>query len=98
MGQKDVLHARARQSVLSATRRYTNRRRQSHPTRWHKSLASEHFENVYAVEIYVPATHITEVQDEGDGILIVTVTGGESFELTEEAFAALTGREWADSI
>lgn len=53
---------------------------------------------MYAVEIYVPATHITEVQDEGDGILIVTVTGGESFELTEEAFAALTGREWADSI
>ena len=95
MGQKHVLHARARQSVLSTTRRRTDRRRQSDPARWNKSLAAEHFENVYAVKIPIPSNLIVEVEED-EGILIITTNSGDTFELNEEAFTALTGREWAD--
>lgn len=41
---------------------------------------------------------ITEVQDDGEDMLTVTLETGESFELDADAFVALTGREWSDII
>jgi hypothetical protein len=53
---------------------------------------------VYEVRVQVVATTITEIQDEGDGILYVTTEAGESFEITEEAFTVLTGRDVTDVL
>lgn len=50
---------------------------------------------MYSVKIPIASALITEVEED-DGILIVTTNSGETFELNEEAFTALTGREWAD--
>lgn len=96
MGQRDVLHARTRQSILSTTKRNTNRRGQSRFARFN-TLASEHFDNVFEVSVPIAACKITEIQDDGDGVLTVTVHG-ETFELTEEAFTALTGRDWQECV
>lgn len=52
---------------------------------------------MFEVSVHIAACKITEIQDDGDGMLTVLVHG-ESIELTEDAFTALTGREWQDCI
>jgi hypothetical protein len=98
MAQTNILHARSRVSVLSAARRKTYRGRRSRTIESGQSLATEFFENVYECRVHIPGQVLIEIQDDGDDMLTVTNETGESFELSADAFVALTGREWSDIV
>jgi hypothetical protein len=48
--------------------------------------------------VHIPGQVLIEIQDDGDDMLTVTNETGESFELSADAFVALTGREWSDIV